>query len=144
MKTYQNWRDIKFPSDKEDWKKFEKNNNPHVYENITTSLKNNFFFLMITDDGKRQHYVAVKSLSVLLRGISLSNNADFYCLNCFHSYRTLNKLKKYEITCNNDDYCSVDMPKEHKKIKYLLGKKSLKVPLIIYADLKCLLKSAIL
>ena len=43
MKTYQNWRDIKFPSDKEDWKKFEKNNNPHVYENITTSLKDNLF-----------------------------------------------------------------------------------------------------
>ena len=48
---------------------------------------------MITDDGKRQHYLAVKSLSALLRGISSSNNGDFYCLNCFHSYRTLNKLK---------------------------------------------------
>ena len=32
------------------------------------------------------------------------------------------------------------MPKEHEKIKYLPGEKSLKVPLIIYADLKCLLK----
>ena len=48
---------------------------------------------MITDDGKRWHYLAVKSLSALLRGISSSNNGDFYCLNCFHSYRTLNKLK---------------------------------------------------
>ena len=47
---------------------------------------------MITDDGKRQHYLAVKSLSALLRGISSSNNGDFYCLNCFNSYRTLNKL----------------------------------------------------
>ena len=81
---------------------------------------------MITDDGKRQHYVAVKSLSVLLRGISLSNNADFYCLNCFHSYRTLNKLKKHEITCNNDAYCSVDMPKEHKKNKIFTWKKVIK------------------
>ena len=32
------------------------------------------------------------------------------------------------------------MPKEHKKIKYLSGEKSLKVPLIVYADLECLLK----
>ena len=32
------------------------------------------------------------------------------------------------------------MPKEHEKIKYLPGGKSLKVPFIIYADLECLLK----
>ena len=97
---------------------------------------------MITDDGKRWHYLAVKSLSALLRGISSSNNGDFYCLNCFHSYRTLNKLKKHERVCNNHDYCHVDMPKEHEKIKYLPGEKSLKVPFIIYADLECLLKKA--
>ena len=96
---------------------------------------------MITDnDGKRWHYLAVRSLPALLRGISSSNNGDFYCLNCFHSYRTHNKLKKHERVCNNHDYCRVDMPKEHEKIKYLPGEKSLKVPFIIYADLECLLK----
>ena len=34
------------------------------------------------------------------------------------------------------------MPKEHEKIKYLSGEKSLKVPFITYADLECLLKKA--
>ena len=32
------------------------------------------------------------------------------------------------------------MPKEHEKIKYLPGEKSLKVPFLICADLECLLK----
>ena len=32
------------------------------------------------------------------------------------------------------------MSKEHEKIKYLPGEKSLKVPFMIYADLECLLK----
>ena len=32
------------------------------------------------------------------------------------------------------------MPKEHEKIKYLPGEKSLKAPFIVYADLECLLK----
>ena len=32
------------------------------------------------------------------------------------------------------------MPKEHQKIKYLPGEKSLKAPFIVYADLECLLK----
>ena len=95
---------------------------------------------MITDDDNRWHYLAVKSLPALFRGITSSNNGDFYCLNCFHSYRTLNKLKKHERVCNNHDYCRVDMPKEHEKIKYLPGEKLLKVPFIIYADLECLLK----
>ena len=70
---------------------------------------------MLTDDGERQHYLAVRSSSALLRGISSSNNGDFYCLNCFHSYQTLNKLKRHERGCNNDDYRPVDMPEEDKK-----------------------------
>ena len=97
--------------------------------------------LIITDDGERWHYIAVRSLSILFRRISSSNNGDFYCLNCFHSYRTLNKLKKHERVCNNHDYCRVDMPGEGKNIlKYSPRDKSLKPLLIIYADLECLLK----
>ena len=99
--------------------------------------KKQVILLMITDDGKRWHYLAVKSLSALLRGISSSNNGDFYCLNCFNSYRTLNKLER---VCNNHDYCNIDMLKKHEKIKYLRREKSLKVPFIIYVDLECLLK----
>ena len=97
---------------------------------------------MITD-GKKWHYLAVRSLSALFREITSSNNGDFYCLNCFHSYHTLNKLKKHERVCNNHDYYRVDIPEEDKNtLKYRYGEKSLKVSFIIYADLKCLLKKS--
>ena len=77
----------------------------------------------------------------MLRGKSSSKNEDFYCLNCFHSYRTLDKLKKHERVCDDHDYCHVDMPEEGKNIlKYRPGDKSLKVPFIIYANWECLLK----
>ena len=99
---------------------------------------------MITDDGIRWHYLAVKSLPALLRGITSNHHGDFYCLNCFHSNATYNKLKKHERVGNNHDYCRVDMPKKHEKIKYLPGEKSLKVPFIIHADLQCLLKKSCL
>ena len=49
-------------------------------------------------NGENWHYLAVKSLARLLRGISSNHNSDYYYLNCFHSYRTENKLnvhKKY-------------------------------------------------
>ena len=48
---------------------------------------------MITD-GKKWDSLAVKSLSALFREMTSNNNGDFYCLNCFHSHRTTEKIKK--------------------------------------------------
>ena len=60
-------------------------------------------------------------MSSLLREITSNHNGDFYCLNCFPSYRTENKLKKYEKVCNDNDYCYLEMPSEDNKIlKYNL------------------------
>ena len=96
--------------------------------------------LMITD-GEKLHYTAVKRLSGLLRGVAGNNNGDFYCLNCFHAYRTKNELEKHKKICENHDYCHVEMPNEDNKIiKYNQGKKLIRSPFIIYADLECLLK----
>ena len=44
------------------------------------------------EEKKGWHYLAVKKLSALLRGIT-SQHGGFYCLNCLHSFRTENKLK---------------------------------------------------
>ena len=52
--------------------------------------ENQVILLMITD-GKKWHYLTVKNLSALLKGISLNHVGEFYCLNCFHSYRTEKK-----------------------------------------------------
>ena len=82
-----------------------------------------------------------KKLSALLKGITSNHKGDFYCLNCFHSYSTKNKLKKHKNVCENHGYCYVEMPKEDNKIlKYSHGEKSMKVPFIIYADLESLLE----
>ena len=69
---------------------------------------------MITDS-KKWHYLTVKSLSALLRGVTSNNDGDF-CLNCFHSYSTQDKLKKHKKVCENHDYFYLEMPK--KIIKY--------------------------
>ena len=61
-------------------------------------------------------------------------------MNCLHSFRTDNELKKNERLCENNDYCSVEMPtKINKILKYNHGEKSLKTPFVIYVDLECLL-----
>ena len=70
---------------------------------------------MITD-GKKLYFLAVKSLSVLLKGITSKYDGDFYCLNCFRSYSTKDKLKKHKGVCENHDYSYIEIPKGHNKI----------------------------
>ena len=95
---------------------------------------------MITD-GEKWHYLAITKLSALLRGVTGNNNGDFYCLNCFQSYTTENKIKKHKNVCENHDYCYVEIPEEDNKIlKYNQGKKSMKVLFTIYAELESLLE----
>ena len=77
----------------------------------------------------------------LLRGITSNHEEDFYCLNCFHSYSTKDKLKKHYNVCKNHDYCHVEMPNEENRIlKHNHGETSMKVPFIIYAELESLLE----
>ena len=80
--------------------------------------ENQVILLMLTG-GKKWHYLAVKKLSAFVRGITSNNNGDFYCLNCFHSYSTKDKLNKHEDVCKSYDYCYVEMPKEDNKNKIL-------------------------
>ena len=97
-----NWEDIDFPSTSKDWKKFECNNEaalnilyvPYNTKkiNIAYNSKNNLphkrqIILLMISDGQKWHYLVVK------RGITSNHKEDFYCLNCFHSYRTENKLE---------------------------------------------------
>ena len=119
-----NWEDIDFSSTSKDWKKFECNNEialnilyvPYNTKqiNIAYKSKNNLtqkrqIILLMISDGQKWHYLVFKSLSGLLRGITSNHKEDFYFLNCFHSYRTENKLESHKKICENHDYCHVEM-----------------------------------
>ena len=151
-----NWKDIDFPPTNKDWRNLQLNNDialnilyiPHNTKKIQLAYrpKNNLtcdkqvILLMITD-GEKWHYLAVKNLPGLLKGITSTHEKDFYCLNSFRSYRTKSKLESHKKICENHDYCHVEMPtKDNNIIKYNHGEKSMKVPFIIYADLECLLE----
>ena len=113
---WRNWKDIKFPSDKEDWKKIEQNNKeialnvlfvPHNKKEIELAYTSKYNYkgkkvilLMITDKNNRWYYLAVKRLPALFRGTTSNHHGDFYCLNCFiHTQHiiSLKNMKKYVI-----------------------------------------------
>ena len=104
------WKDIEFPLHSKDWRKFEQNNKtialnilyvPYNTKQIKQAYiskynnerDNQVNLLMITDGTSNWHYLAVKSISGLLRRITSNHNGDFYCLNCFHPYTTDKKLR---------------------------------------------------
>ena len=112
-----------------------------AYKSKYNLIRDNQIILLMISNGENWHYLFVKSLSGLLRGISTNHNSDYYCLNCFHSYRTENKLNAHKKICENHNYCNIEMPSPSNNIiKYNSGEKSLELPFIIYTDLECLLK----
>ena len=111
-----------------------------VYKSKYNLIRDNQIILLMIRNGKNWHYLAVKSLSRLLRGISSNHNSDYYCLNCFHCHTTENKLNVHKKICENHEYCNIEMPSPNNNIiKYNQGEKSLGLPFIIYADLECLM-----
>ena len=152
-----NWEDIGFQSTSKDWEKFESNNEvalnilyvPYNTKKINIAYKsknnltreNQVILLMISND-QNWHYLVVKNFPGLVRGITSTPKEDLYCLNCFHSYRTENKLEAHKKICENHDYCHIAMDtKNNNTIKNNHGEKSMKnVPFVIYADLECLLE----
>ena len=107
----------------------------HAYKLKYNLTRESQVILLTITDGEKWHYLAVKSLSALFREITGNNHGDFYCLNCFQSYSTENKLKKHKKVCKNHDYCYVEMPEEDNKIlKYNEREKSMKARFMIYAD----------
>ena len=150
--------EINVPSNQKDWKKFESNNKsiamnilyiPHNTKDIGHAYKSKFnlpkeyqvILLMISDYGEKWHYLCVKKLSALLRGISSNHNGDVYCMNCFKSFRTKSKLEIHKKMYENHDYCYVQMPNnENKILEYKHSQKSKRALFVIYYDLECLLQ----
>ena len=86
---------INYLSEKDDWKNLEKNNliialnvlYPKkekiysVYVLKHNSNREKQVILLMIPNGEGWHYIAVKKLPALLRGITSKHQGDFYCLN---------------------------------------------------------------
>ena len=103
-----NWKGIEFPAGSKDWQKFEQNNKaialnllfvPHnaktkraAYRSEYNHKREKQVILLMISDGIKKH-LGVSNLSALLEGKLSDHHRDFYCLGCFISYATKNRLK---------------------------------------------------
>ena len=60
---------------------------PTYVSKYNSNREKQVIFLMISSEEK-WHYLAVKKISALLRGVTSKHYGDFYCLNCLHSFAT--------------------------------------------------------
>ena len=143
------WREINFPSHVGDSKKFELNNKSialnvlhvpevektirHAYKSKHNLTRENQVILLMITNGEKWHYLNG------IKGITWNHDGDFYCLNCFHSYRTKKALKKHMKVCVDKDYCLIEMPGKGQSLKYHPGVKSMRDPFVVYADIESLL-----
>ena len=110
-----------------------------MFSNNSKCEKQIILLLIPNEEKEGWHYLAVKRLPVLLRGITLKDNGDFYCLNCFHSFRIENSL-----SCMKKDVkrCFwIILPAQRNDIlEFDQYMKSDKMPYIVYADIESLIK----
>ena len=123
------WDKVNFPAGPKEYNAFEKNNGaialnifyaPHkeveirpIYiSKFNKTREHHANLLMITNGTDKWHYITMKSIPALLRGVSSTHNDDHYCLNCFRSYRTEKKLKNHEQLCINNNFALIKMPDE--------------------------------
>ena len=161
---------INFPASYEDYETFERLNPdvelnifdvPFQKQNILPEYisKHNFdnkdqvILLKISDSKGKWHFLALpsvldedcvkrpyKSLSRLMEGISSNSHENYYCLGCFHSFRTEATLENHEDLCKNNKFAKADLPEEGGNFKrYKPGAKSLKMDTVIYADFESIL-----
>ena len=121
-----NWNGIKYPSKKEDWKRFEKNNPtvalsvlyseememcPAYISKINSNCGKRIILSKIEKKKKKKKAGIIfqwKKVSALLYGITSKHKGEYNCFSCLHSLRTEKNLKSY--------FFGIAMPSEKDNI----------------------------
>ena len=75
-----------------------------------------------------------------MSGISSNTHVNYYCLDCFHSYKLKSTLEKHTNLCKDHTFCKTKFPTGANVIKkHKHGSNSITINDYIYVDLECLL-----
>ena len=113
---------IDFISQKDDWKKFERNNvtialnvlyatKEKIYPAYVSKNKTNREKQVICNDFKRPKMTlsCSKTTSIIKRN-NFETSWYFFCLKCLHSFATTKKIELHKKVCENKDFCNVIIP----------------------------------
>lgn len=101
---------------------------------LTKESKTNHLQLLLLVAAEKHHFCWIKNFNQF---VSQKQNELYYCDRCLNSFEMENKLKEHQPICLKLNSCRIEMPqKENNKIEFKNVSKQLKVPFIIYADIR--------
>ena len=96
---------------------------------------------MIISENNRKHYVAIKSLSRLLSSENTKlKGKEYFCMNCLQGFKEESSRNEHIDYCVDNKPVKVEMPYKNPIVQYSDGQFQFKVPFIMYADFKSILK----
>ena len=98
------------------YRKLKKNSPAYISKINSKSEKQMILLLILNKEKEGWHYLTVRKLSELSRGVISKHHCGFYYLNCLHSFRAENKIKSHEKVCKNKDFCGILMLSEKNNI----------------------------
>lgn len=114
--------------------------NPHVFPLfISTNEFKKQVDLLYISNGVNSHYVAIQSLSGLLRDQS-KDNARLVCRRCLHQFTSEKDLNNHQSNCNTHKPQRMLFAEPSEKIKFKNNYRQQRVGNIVYADLESVLK----
>ena len=98
-------------------------------------------FLVVILNNNEWHYLAVKDLSTLLRGITSNHYGDFCCLNHLYWFGTKNKFEPLKKDVKKKIFVVlIWLVRKILLLKFTQYLKSIKTPVLIYSVIECLIK----
>ena len=146
------WSGIRFLVSVKDIKKFEIKKqisiNLLVIEDRQISIcrkgGNNYehiIDLMLITESNRKHYIAIKSLSRLLRSQNTKHKGkEYFCMNCLQGFWEEKSRNEHIGYCKDNESVRIEMPHKAPIVEYSDGQFQFKVPFIMYADFESILK----
>jgi len=108
---------------------------------ISTAVNHQVFDLLLISNGDKKHYCWIKNFNRLLSLRTVkSHNSMHYCKRCLRGYRTIESLNIHNKYCLQHDAQRIELPKPNTKTKFKNYNRSMRVPIVIYADFESFIK----
>ena len=148
------WSELKFPLAIKNIDKFEKNSDISINvlgingKDIHIQRKSKYdvrkkvvLHLLLTADGERRHYTAIKSLTRVLRSSNSKHKCkQHFCMNCLQGFSREESRDKHFEYCKDNETVRIKMPKRGSVMKFHDGQNQFKVLFVMYADFEAILK----
>ena len=96
---------------------------------------------MLITENNLKHYVAIKSLSRLLRSKNTKNEKkQHFCTNCLQAFTGEFSRDEHVRYCKNNQVVPMEMPHRKPIVEYSNGQYQCKVPFIMYANFESILE----